>query len=72
MNFVSGLPRIQRDHNVIWVIINQLIKLAYFLPMKIRFPLKKLGKPYLEEIVRLHRIPVSIVLNRDFQFVSQF
>ena len=72
MKFVSGLPRIQRTHDVVWMIIDQLTKSAHFLLVKIKYPLEKLGKLYLEEIVKLHGISVNIVSDRDLQLVSQF
>ncbi|XP_027154858.1 uncharacterized protein LOC113754806 [Coffea eugenioides] len=37
-----------------------------------RYSLEKLAQLYMDEIVRLHRIPVSIVSDRDPQFVSRF
>ena len=36
------------------------------------YPMEKLARLYLKEIVRLHGIPASIVSDRDPRFVSQF
>ncbi|XWS20641.1 hypothetical protein CRYUN_Cryun31cG0119900 [Craigia yunnanensis] len=52
--FVSGLPRMQSDHNSIGEIINHLTKSAHFLPVKKTFSIEKLAKLYVKEIVRLH------------------
>jgi hypothetical protein len=41
-------------------------------PIKITDSLDKLAKMYVQEIVRLHGVPVSIVSNRDPQFTSKF
>ena len=70
MNFVSELPRTQRGHHVIWVIVYRLIKSAHFLSISMKYSLEKLAKLYLDEIIRLHGIPISIVSDRDPQFVS--
>ena len=35
MDFVTGLPRTQRQHNAIWVIVDRLTKSAHFLPVLI-------------------------------------
>ena len=72
MDFVSGLPRTQKGYDAIWVIVDRLTKIAHFLPINMKYPLKKLAKLYLDEIVRLHGVPVSIVSDRDLRFVSQF
>ena len=37
-----------------------------------KYSLKRLVKLYLDEIIRLHGIPVGIVSDRDPMFVSRF
>ena len=49
----------------IWVIMDQLIKSAYFLAIHNNFFLDKLVKLYINEIVKFYGIPVSIVSDRD-------
>jgi hypothetical protein len=71
MDFVFGLPRGKKDNDAIWVIIDRLTKLALFLPIKMTYSVDKLVKLYVNEIVRLHRVPMSIVSNRDPWFTSQ-
>ena len=61
MDFVTGLPRTQRQHDAIWVIVDRLTKSAHFLPGNVEDSLEKLAKLYVHEIVRLHGVPVSIV-----------
>ncbi|XP_071928105.1 uncharacterized protein [Coffea arabica] len=65
MDFVSGLPRTQKGHDAIWVIVDRLTKTAHFLPVNMKYPLEKLAKLYMDEVVRLHGVPVSIVSDRD-------
>jgi hypothetical protein len=71
MNFVSGLPRGKGGSNAIWVILDQLTKSVLFLPMKMTDSVEKLAKLYVNEVVRLHGVPVSIVSNRDPRFTSR-
>ena len=72
MDFVTGLPRTVKGNDSIWVIVDRLTKSAHFLPMKINHSLEKLAELYIEEIVRLHGIPSSIVSDRDPRFTSRF
>lgn len=42
MDFVTGLPKTLSNHNALWVIVDRLIKFAYFLPINTKFSLEKL------------------------------
>jgi hypothetical protein len=61
MDFVSGLPRGKRGNNAIWVIMDRLTKSALFLLVKMTDPVDKLAKIYVNEVVRFHGVPTSIV-----------
>ena len=70
MDFVSRLPKTQKSHDAVWIIVDRLIKSAHFLSINMKYPLEKLTKLYSDEIIRLYEIPVSIVSDRDPKFVS--
>ena len=70
MDFVIGLPRTRSKKNGVWVIVDHLTKLAHFLAMKTTDPMNSLAKLYIQEVVRLHGIPLSIVSDRDPKFTS--
>ena len=72
MDFVTGLPRTRRRHDAIWVIVDRLTKSVHFVPVINDDPLDKLAQLYVEEIVRLHGVPISIVLDQDPRFTSKF
>ena len=72
MDFVVGLPCTPRGHDAIWVIVDRLTKSAHFLAIKKSFKLEKLATLYINEIVRMHGVPVSIISNRDPRFTSRF
>ena len=55
-----------------WVIVDRLMEVAHFVTVKTTDPLTTLSRLYIEEIVRLHGVPLSIVSDRDPRFVSQF
>jgi hypothetical protein len=71
IDFVSGLPMGKKGNDAIWVIVDRLMKSALFLPMKIMDSVDKLAKLYVNEVVRLHGVPMSIVTNRDPRFTSR-
>ena len=54
------------------MIVDRLTKSAHFLPINVEDSLEKLAQLYVEEIVRLHGVPVSIVSDRDPGFTSRF
>ncbi|KAK4845284.1 hypothetical protein QYF36_003122 [Acer negundo] len=71
MDFVVGLPCSHSGHDSVWVIVDQLMKSAHFLPISITY-LDRLARINVDEIVRLHGAPVSIVSDRDPRFTSRF
>ena len=50
MDFISSLPRTQRDHDAIWVIVDRLTKSAHFLPMNMKYSMEKLAQLYMDEL----------------------
>ncbi|EOY32207.1 Uncharacterized protein TCM_039810 [Theobroma cacao] len=72
MDFVLGLPRTQRGKDAIWVIVDRLTKSTHFLAVHSTYSIEKLAQLYINEIVRLHGVPVSIVSDRDPRFNSRF
>ena len=72
MNFVARLPLTGKKHDSIWVVVDRLTKSAHFQPVRTDYSLDKLAELYIEEIVWLHGIPMSIILDRDSRFTSRF
>ena len=72
MDFVFGLSLTGRKHDSVWVVVDRLTKVAHFLPVRTDYSLDKLAKLYIREIVLLHRIPISIISDRDPRFTSRF
>jgi hypothetical protein len=71
MDFVTGLPRGKKGNDAIWVVVDRLTKSALFLPMKMTDSMDKLVKLYVNEVIRLHGVPVSIISDRDPRFTSR-
>ncbi|GKE26795.1 putative reverse transcriptase domain-containing protein, partial [Tanacetum coccineum] len=72
MDFVIKLPRTSSRHDTIWVIMDRLTKSAHFLPMREDYKMDRLARLYLNEIVAMHGVPISIISNRDSHFTSRF
>ena len=72
MDSVTHLPRTLRKHDAIWVIMDRLTKSAHFLMVRTTFALEEFRWVYIQEIVLLHGVPVSIVSARDPRFMSHF
>ncbi|KAK8936941.1 hypothetical protein KSP39_PZI012585 [Platanthera zijinensis] len=70
MDFMHGLPRSQKGNDAIWVIVDRLTKVSHFIPHRKDDSVDKLAKLYVDNIVRLHGVPRSIVSDRDGRFTS--
>jgi hypothetical protein len=71
MDFIEGLPS-SNGYSVIMVVVDRLIKYAYFVALKHLFFAATVAKAFITNVVRLHGIPTSIVSDRDKMFLSSF
>ncbi|KAA3484298.1 Transposon Ty3-G Gag-Pol polyprotein [Gossypium australe] len=69
---ISKLPLTSKKKDAVWVIVDTLTKSGHFIPIRIDYSLEKLAELYIAEIVRLHRVPISIISDRDPRFTSRF
>ncbi|GJT04027.1 reverse transcriptase domain-containing protein [Tanacetum coccineum] len=68
MDFITKLPKMVAGFDSIWVIVDRLTKSAHFLPMRETDSIENLTRLCMKEIVARHRIPVSIIFDRDSHF----
>ena len=71
MGFLGPLPKLN-NFDYLLVIIDQLTSQVHLVPITTTVTAKGIAWIVLKEVVRLHRIPESIVSNRDTQFTSIF
>nr|GEU91260.1 putative reverse transcriptase domain-containing protein [Tanacetum cinerariifolium] len=71
MDFIVILPRTPSGYDSIWVIVDRLTKSAHFLSVKTTGNMEKFTQLYLKEIVCQHRVPISIISDRDRKFTSR-
>ena len=51
--------------------MDRLTKTAHFIPIRVDYPVDKLTQLYVQEVVRLHGLPESIVSDWDPRFQSR-
>ena len=71
-DLVVGLPRTHKQNDSIWVTVDRLTKPSHFILVKSTFSMDEYPKLYLNEIVSLHGIPLSIISDKGAQFTSHF
>jgi transposase InsO family protein len=72
MDFILGLPKTPTGEDSIWVDVNRLTKSAHFIPLKVKDPVDKLARLYVQNVFRLHGVPSAIISDRDSRFTSRF
>jgi hypothetical protein len=71
MDFITKFPRTSKQHDVIMVVVENLTKVAHFIPMKVTHKETNVDDIYMKEVARLHGIPKKIVSDRDPNFNSK-
>jgi len=63
---------LSQGYNVIMVVVDRLSKYAHFMPLKHPYTIASVAKCFLNNVVKLHGMPLSIISDRDKIFISSF
>jgi hypothetical protein len=72
MDLIVGLPRTHSGYDSIWVIVDQLTKVARFIPVKTTYSRLQLIELYVSRIVCLHGVSKKVVSDRGTQYTLKF
>ncbi|XP_024022408.1 uncharacterized protein LOC112091901 [Morus notabilis] len=72
MDFLMGLLKTEQKHDAIWVVVDRLTKSVHFIPFRAMYSRKILAELYLEHIVRLDEVPLSVTFDRDTHFNTSY
>jgi hypothetical protein len=70
MDFIDGLPK-SEGKDTIPVVIDKLTKYVHFIPLSHPFTTKIVVQLFLDNIFKLHGLPIVIITDRDKIFTSQ-
>lgn len=71
MDFIVGLPK-SGNKSVIMVVVDRLSKYAHLFALQHPFKASTVAQVFMDNILKLHGMPQSIVTDRDPTFTSNF
>jgi hypothetical protein len=71
MDFITDLPN-SKDFDSIFVVVDQLTKMAHFMPYKKMVISEEIVRLFMDNIYKYHGLPDNIIFDCGSQFISKF
>lgn len=71
MDFIEGLPKSVGKDSIL-VVVDKLTKYCHLIPLTHPFSAHKVAQEVLNQVVKLHGMPVAIISDRDPIFITSF
>ena len=72
MDFITALPKVTGNFDLIFVAVDWLTKVAHLITTRATASASDIAQLFVKEIVRLHGVPARIISDRDAKFTSKF
>ena len=72
MDFLTKLPQTKHGHTSVFVVVDRLSKMAWFIPTTNDVSAPEVAHLFFTEVFCYHGLPLSIVSDRDPKFISSF
>jgi hypothetical protein len=72
MDLITQLPKSRRGNDAIVVFVDKLSKMVHYAPTRTCSDAADIARLFIDNVIRLHGIPESIVSDRDTRFTSKF
>ena len=72
MDFIKALPKVAKNFDSIFVVVDWLTKVAHLIPTQTIASTSNIAQLFVKEIVRLHGILAKIISDKDAKFTSKF
>lgn len=69
---MTRFPLTSKGFDIVWLVVDRLTKSAHFLAIKTSMTLEKLAELYIDQVVRLHGVLITILSDQDTWFVAHF
>ena len=72
MDFITDLPVNHLGGTMLMNVVDRFSKMTHLIPLATDTSAPAVAKAYLDNIVKLHGIPKTIISDRDVRFTSRF
>jgi hypothetical protein len=71
MDFIEGLPQ-SGQYSCILVVVDKFTRYSHFIPLRHPYTASSMTRVFLDQIYKLHGMPLAIISDRDKIFTSKF